>query len=83
MSEIGTLKFNKMAGSKNPLKVNMIKGKVIPVQARRGPMGSSKIRFPDSKTTSTLKWKGVQPCAPPTFTTTPQEICLVLISVRG
>ena len=57
------------------------KGKAIPLQAWTGPEGSRRLRFPDFKTIGTWRWQGCQPYAPATFT--PQEIFLVLISVRG
>jgi hypothetical protein len=44
------------------------KGKAVPLQAWRGPVGSRKLRFPDHMTTGRLY---------------PKEIHLVLISVRG
>ena len=56
------------------------KGKAIPLQVWTGPEGS-RIRFPDFKTVGRWRWQGCQPYAPAAFT--PQEIFLVLISVRG
>jgi len=53
-------------------------GKSVPLQAWTGLEGSRKFRFPDFMTTAQ---DGGQPCAPTGFT--PQEILLVLISVRG
>jgi hypothetical protein len=52
------------------------KGKAIPLEAWTGPVGSRRLRLPDFKTIGTLRWQGCQPY-------TPQEIFLVLISVRG
>ena len=54
--------------------------KAIPLQAWTGSEGSMSLRLPHFKTISTWKWQGCQPSAPATFT--PQEIFLVLISVR-
>jgi len=56
------------------------KGKAVPLQACTGPDGSRKLRFPDFMTTAQDGGKAVslthqQPL--------PQEILLVLISVRG
>ena len=53
----------------------------IPWQAWRGPEGSRRLRLPDFKTVGTWKWQGCRPYAPAAFT--PQEIFLLLISVRG
>ena len=55
--------------------------KAIPLKAWTGPEDSRSLRFPDFKTIVTWRWQGCQPYAPPAFT--PQEIFLVLISVRG
>jgi len=57
------------------------KGKAVPLQAWTGPEGSRKLRFPDFVTTAQDGGKVVSPYAPAAFT--PQEILLVLISVRG
>ena len=57
------------------------KGKAIQLQAWTGPEGSRRLRLPDFKTIDTWRWWGCQPYAPAAFT--PQEIFLVLISVRG
>ena len=57
------------------------KSKAIPLQAWAFPDVSRRLRLPDFKTIGTWRWKGCQPYAPATFT--PQEIFLVLISVRG
>jgi hypothetical protein len=54
------------------------KGKSVPLQAWSGLEGSRKLRLPDFMTTAQ---EGCQPYAPAAFT--PQEILLVLISVRG
>jgi hypothetical protein len=53
-------------------------GRAIPLQALTGPEGSRILRLPDFKTVGTWWWQGCQPYAP-----LPQEIFLVLISVRG
>ena len=52
-----------------------VKGNAVPLQAWTGPEGSRKLRFPDFVTTAQDGGKVVSP--------TPQEILLVLISVRG
>ena len=57
------------------------KGKAIPLQAWTDPKGSRRLRLPDFKTIGTWRWQGCQPYAPASFT--PQEIFLLLISVRG
>jgi hypothetical protein len=57
----------------------MIKGKAVPIVAWSGPEGSRKLRFPDFLTTAQDGGKVVN------FSTGrlyPQEILLVLISVR-
>jgi hypothetical protein len=51
------------------------KGKAVPLRAWSGPEGSRKLRFPDYVTTA-------QDCGK-VVTFTPQEMLLVLISVRG
>jgi len=56
------------------------KGKAVPLQARRGPEGSRKLRFPDFVTTAL---DGGRFSALRTGRLYPQEILLVLISVRG
>ena len=50
-------------------------------QTLAGPECSRRLRLPHFKTIRTWKWEGCQPYASATFT--PQEIFLVLISVRG
>jgi len=56
------------------------KGRAVPLQARRGPEGSRKLTFPDFVTTAQDGGKVVSLTlrAP-----SPQEILLVLVSVRG
>ena len=59
-----------------PVKVNQSLCRPI-----SGPEGSRRLRLPDFKTIDTWRWWGCQPEAPAAFT--PQEIFLILISVRG
>ena len=55
-------------------------GKAVPLQAQKGPEGSSKLRFPDFVTTAQDGGKVVGLKHRPLYQ---QEILLVLISVRG
>jgi hypothetical protein len=57
------------------------KGKAVPLQAWSGPEGSRKLRFPDYMTTAQDGGKVVT--ALRTGCLYPQEMLLVLISVRG
>ena len=57
-----------------------LKGKAVPLQARRGPEGSRKLSFPDFLATPQ---DGARLSALRTGRLYPQEILLVLISVRG
>ena len=57
----------------------MGKGKSVPLQAWSGPEGSKKLRFPDYMTTAQDVGKVVNPTHRLPL---PQEILLVLISVR-
>jgi len=57
-----------------------VKGKAVPLQAWSGPEGSRKLRFPDFMTTVQ---DGGKVSALYTGRLYPQEIQLVLISVRG
>ena len=54
--------------------------KAVPLQARRGPEGSRKLRFPDFVTTAQDGGKVVSLTHQPPLL---QEILLILISVRG
>ena len=58
----------------------VLKGKAVPLQARRGPEGSRKLKFPDFVTTAQDGGKVVSLTHRPSL---PQEILVVLISVRG
>ena len=60
-------------------KVHTGKGKAVPLQARTCPRGSRKLRFPDFMTTAQDGGKVSPTYRPPL----PQEMLLVLISVRG
>jgi len=57
-----------------------VKGKAVPLQAPTGSEGSRKLRFPDFMTTAQ---DGGRLSALRTSRLYPQEILLVLISVRG
>ena len=57
-----------------------VKGKSVPLQTLRGPEGSRKLRFPDFVTTAQ---DGGRLSALRTGRLYPQEIFLILISVRG
>jgi hypothetical protein len=59
------------------------KGKAVPLQAWSGPEGSRKLRFPDDMTTAQDGGKVVNLTHRPPSPPDPQEMLLVLISVRG
>ena len=59
---------------------NRYKGTAVPLQARRVPEGSRKLRFPDFVTTAQ---DGGRLSALRTGRLYPQKILLALISVRG
>jgi hypothetical protein len=80
------LKYLKKNGTKQRNKIRnpqqfSYRGKVIPLQAWTGPEESRRLRLPDFKTIGTWRWYGCQPYALTAFI--PQEIFLVLISVRN
>jgi len=56
-------------------------GKIVPLQAWSGPESSRKLRVPDFMKTAHVGGKVVRMTHWPPFS--PQEILLVLISVRG
>jgi len=56
------------------------KGKAVPLQAWSGPEDSRKLRFPDFMTTAQDGGKVVSLTHRPPL---PQEMVLVLISIRG
>jgi len=58
----------------------IVKGKAVPLEAWRGPEASRKLRFPDFVRTAQ---DGGKLSALRTGRLYPQEILLVLISVRG
>jgi hypothetical protein len=64
---------------KNYIYIYISKGKAVPLQAWNGPEGSKKLRFPDFLTTAEYGGKVVSLTHRPPL---PQEIILVLISVR-
>ena len=77
--EIILFKFSSLASTGADTTVMEYKGKSksVPLQAWSGPEGSRKLRFPDYKTTAQDGGKVVS------LTHRPQEMLLVLISIRG
>ena len=59
---------------------NKVKGKAVPLKVWSGPEGSRKLGFPDYMTMAQDGGKVVSPMHRPSL---PQEMHLVLISVRG
>jgi len=62
------------------LGTELSKGKAVQLQAWSGPEGSRKLRLPDFMTTAQNGGKVVSLRHRPPL---PQEMCLVIISVRG
>ena len=56
------------------------KGKAVPLHPWSGPEGSTKLRFPDYMTKAHDDGKVVSPTHRPPL---PQEMFLILISIRG
>jgi len=69
-------KYSKLSSGKG-------KGKAVPLQAWNGPEGSRKLRFPDYVTMAQDGVKVVSLTHRLPLPPTPQEMLLVLISVRG
>ena len=61
--------------------LRMVKVKQPLYRPITGPEGSRRLRIPGVETFGTCRWKVYKPYPPAAFT--PQEIFLVLISVRG
>jgi len=76
----GSVMFAAIPVCLEPGSTHCKKGKAVPLQDRRGPEGSRKLRFPDFVTTAQ---DGGRLSAFRTGRLYPQEMLLVLISVRG
>ena len=76
----GISKLTQNLHNENRCVFSDIKGKALPLQACTRPEGSRRLRLPDFKSIGKWRWSGCQAYKWAPF---PQEIFLVLISVRG